>query len=256
MDLNLADSFTGFIGRAQMSYKMIIRMQEVKASVIISCIDCFMFISNVLHNLLMLATQNTTEVLAEEELPLPSFAEVFGDGGMGNSLLKKRKKSNGAMGKMDSLNGEETTGLVNKKFHERVYLISDVSVVSVVLIGLLAVNPFVSSSFLLLSRWTPDEHRLFLEGIMLYGKDWKKMQPLIKTRTLVQIRTHAQKVFKKIGLKKMSGNKRKENVTKDGAQQSVGDLDEGKSSSSLLLDPDNDMDDGDVSGLTHDINMT
>lgn len=38
---------------------------------------------------------------------------------------------------------------------------------------------------------------------MLYGKDWKKMQPLIKTRTLVQIRTHAQKVFKKIGLKRL-----------------------------------------------------
>jgi SHAQKYF class myb-like DNA-binding protein len=59
------------------------------------------------------------------------------------------------------------------------------------------------------SRWTPDEHRLFLEGIMLYGKDWKKMQPLIKTRTLVQIRTHAQKVFKKIGLKKIGAGKRR-----------------------------------------------
>jgi len=47
-------------------------------------------------------------------------------------------------------------------------------------------------------RWTAEEHKLFLEGIMLYGKDWKKMLPLIKTRTLVQIRTHAQKVFKKI----------------------------------------------------------
>eukprot|EP01033_Poteriospumella_lacustris_P003337 gene3336-2465_t len=51
-------------------------------------------------------------------------------------------------------------------------------------------------------RWTSEEHRLFLEGVMLYGKDWKKMQPLIKTRSLVQIRTHAQKVFKKIGLKR------------------------------------------------------
>ena len=30
---------------------------------------------------------------------------------------------------------------------------------------------------------------------MLYGKDWKNMQPIIKTRTLVQIRTHAQKVL-------------------------------------------------------------
>jgi SHAQKYF class myb-like DNA-binding protein len=53
------------------------------------------------------------------------------------------------------------------------------------------------------SRWTGEEHRLFLEGIMLYGKDWKRMQPLIKTRSLVQIRTHAQKVFKNLGLKKI-----------------------------------------------------
>jgi SHAQKYF class myb-like DNA-binding protein len=71
-------------------------------------------------------------------------------------------------------------------------------------------------------RWTPDEHRLFLEGIMLYGKDWKKMQPLIKTRSLVQIRTHAQKVFKKIGLKKIAGvMKRRGSGEKDG--DDVGD---------------------------------
>lgn len=41
---------------------------------------------------------------------------------------------------------------------------------------------------------------------MMYGKDWKSMQPLIKTRTLVQIRTHAQKVFKKVGLKRIEKN--------------------------------------------------
>lgn len=58
--------------------------------------------------------------------------------------------------------------------------------------------------FVTCRRWTAEEHRLFLEGVMLYGKDWKKMQPLIKTRSLVQIRTHAQKVFKKVGLKKFS----------------------------------------------------
>lgn len=50
---------------------------------------------------------------------------------------------------------------------------------------------------------------------MLYGKDWKKMQPLIKTRSLVQIRTHAQKVFKKIGLKKIGAMKRR-GLGKDG----------------------------------------
>ena len=30
----------------------------------------------------------------------------------------------------------------------------------------------------------------------MYGKDWKAMIPLIKTRSLRQIRTHAQKVLK------------------------------------------------------------
>lgn len=52
---------------------------------------------------------------------------------------------------------------------------------------------------------------------MLYGKDWKKMQPLIKSRSLVQIRTHAQKVFKKIGLKKaMLGAAAQRNKSGDG----------------------------------------
>jgi SHAQKYF class myb-like DNA-binding protein len=83
----------------------------------------------------------------DDELPLPSFAEIFGDGG------PPKKKKKGIHGKSESSVNEESTG-----------------------------------------RWTAEEHRLFLEGIMLYGKDWKKMQPLIKTRTLVQIRTHAQKV--------------------------------------------------------------
>ena len=50
---------------------------------------------------------------------------------------------------------------------------------------------------------------------MLYGKDWKKMQPLIKSRSLVQIRTHAQKVFKKIGLKKIGAGIKKGNLTKE-----------------------------------------
>mmetsp|Transcript_27718 Transcript_27718/g.51765 ORF Transcript_27718/g.51765 Transcript_27718/m.51765 type:complete len:464 (+) Transcript_27718:171-1562(+) len=148
----------------------------------------------------MLAT-NSSDHLPEEDLPLPSFAEVFGDGGLGNSLLKKRKKNSGNMGKLDSMNGEETTG-----------------------------------------RWTPDEHRLFLEGIMLYGKDWKKMQPLIKTRTLVQIRTHAQKVFKKIGLKKMNGLKRKDPADKDaGTTEGVG----GRSVEKTGLATMNDIEDGD-----------
>lgn len=46
-------------------------------------------------------------------------------------------------------------------------------------------------------RWTSEEHGLFLKGLQLYGKDWKMISNLVKTRSLVQIRTHAQKYFMK-----------------------------------------------------------
>jgi SHAQKYF class myb-like DNA-binding protein len=46
-------------------------------------------------------------------------------------------------------------------------------------------------------RWTKEEHAIFLEGLKHYGKDWKKLAVMIKSRTVVQIRTHAQKYFQK-----------------------------------------------------------
>ena len=50
-------------------------------------------------------------------------------------------------------------------------------------------------------RWTPDEQEKFVQGLREYGKDWKKIGSLIPTRTLVQIRTHAQKMFQKLNIK-------------------------------------------------------
>ena len=47
-------------------------------------------------------------------------------------------------------------------------------------------------------RWTFEEHKLFLSGLEKHGKGWKKIASLIKTRTVVQIRTHAQKYFQKL----------------------------------------------------------
>lgn len=44
-------------------------------------------------------------------------------------------------------------------------------------------------------RWTPHEHRLFIEGLARYGKDWKRIESLIKSRNGAQIRSHAQKFF-------------------------------------------------------------
>lgn len=47
-------------------------------------------------------------------------------------------------------------------------------------------------------RWTREEHLAFVKGLELYGKGWKKIALLIKTRTVVQVRTHAQKYFLKL----------------------------------------------------------
>lgn len=46
-------------------------------------------------------------------------------------------------------------------------------------------------------RWTRAEHELFLEALKKYGKEWKKVASMVKTRTVVQTRTHAQKYFQK-----------------------------------------------------------
>ena len=47
-------------------------------------------------------------------------------------------------------------------------------------------------------RWSTAEHDTFVECLTKYGKDWKKMKELLKTRTVVQIRTHAQKHFMRV----------------------------------------------------------
>lgn len=54
-------------------------------------------------------------------------------------------------------------------------------------------------------RWTTEEHNLFLQGLELHGKGWKKIAGLIKSRTVVQIRTHAQKYFQKLAKAKQNG---------------------------------------------------
>ena len=47
-------------------------------------------------------------------------------------------------------------------------------------------------------RWSKEEHGKFLEGIVLYGINWKKVKTLIGTRTSIQVRSHAQKFFYKM----------------------------------------------------------
>lgn len=59
-------------------------------------------------------------------------------------------------------------------------------------------------------RWTREEHQAFLSALKMYGKEWKKVAAKVKTRTVVQTRTHAQKYFQKLA--KASGG------TEDAAQ--------------------------------------
>jgi SHAQKYF class myb-like DNA-binding protein len=47
-------------------------------------------------------------------------------------------------------------------------------------------------------RWSQEEHELFLRAIDQFGREWDKVQTVVKTRSLAQIRSHAQKYFQKI----------------------------------------------------------
>jgi SHAQKYF class myb-like DNA-binding protein len=47
-------------------------------------------------------------------------------------------------------------------------------------------------------RWTPEEHKAFLQGLKIFGREWKKVAQRIPTRTSAQIRSHAQKYFAKV----------------------------------------------------------
>lgn len=47
-------------------------------------------------------------------------------------------------------------------------------------------------------RWSEEEHRVFLNGLEEHGKQWKLIASMIGTRTVVQVRTHAQKYFQKM----------------------------------------------------------
>jgi SHAQKYF class myb-like DNA-binding protein len=47
-------------------------------------------------------------------------------------------------------------------------------------------------------RWSKEEQNRFIEAIILYGDDWKKVQKHISTRSSTQARSHAQKFLLKL----------------------------------------------------------
>ncbi len=62
-------------------------------------------------------------------------------------------------------------------------------------------------------RWSPLEHKLFVEGLLRYGRRWKQIATLVKTRSYPQIKGHAQKYFHKLA--KVSGKSEREICSED-----------------------------------------
>jgi len=133
---------------------------------------------------------NPPSEFVEDDLPLPSFLEVFGF----TVTASQPRLPSSSQAQAQNIRKRPADG-ENSRTEHADYVKSLKKRVTTN-----EANEDGGPPRLETGRWTPEEHKLFLEGVMLYGKDWKKMQSLIKTRSLIQIRTHAQKVFKKIGI--------------------------------------------------------
>lgn len=71
-------------------------------------------------------------------------------------------------------------------------------------------------------RWTNLEHNRFTEALRIYGKNWKKVEDHVGSRTGAQVRSHAQKFFLKVQ-KKLNVEKGKviENLDNVESEKSV-----------------------------------
>ena len=57
-------------------------------------------------------------------------------------------------------------------------------------------------------HWSEGEHKLFLEAFEMFGKHWSKISRYVKSRTVLQCRSHGQKYLNKLNSTKHSRNER------------------------------------------------
>jgi len=51
-----------------------------------------------------------------------------------------------------------------------------------------------------IGRWSEEEHESFLAAFQMHGKQWQKVAAAVETRTVIQVRSHAQKYWSKLGM--------------------------------------------------------
>jgi len=82
-------------------------------------------------------------------------------------------------------------------------------------------------------RWRQDEHQRFIEAIVKYGNDWRKVEKHVITRSSTQARSHAQKFFMKIKRTNLFEENSDNNSIKI-LYKKVGEMDESEHQNAIL----------------------